>query len=164
MTTERVPEVVYSEPEAGVYPGTFIACEPFQYDDKTTGEVELRWRWGFYSDDDIEFDTLTSRSFRPGTNGLKLFTGILGRPPVPGDKPSDSYGKHGSIVYSPNKGGKLTVTEFHADRQKPAAVATNPAPMALPGESLAAAQPGEFDGAPRQAPTQPAAVPDDLPF
>ena len=151
MTTETAPvqaDVVYTEPEAGVYPGTFTACEPFQYEDKTTGEIELRWRWGFYSDDDIEFDTLTSRSFRPGTNGLKLFTGILGRPPVPGDKPADSYGKHGSIVYSPNKGGKLTVTEFHADRAKPAAVAPTP---------------GEFSGAPAPT-TPPAKADDDLPF
>ena len=111
-------EISYSEPEAGIYPATFTACEPFSYVDSVTGETELRWRWGFHADDDTEFDTLTSRTFRPGTNALKLFTGILGRAPVKGDKPSDRYGQHGNIVYGPNKGGKLTVTDFHADKAK----------------------------------------------
>lgn len=144
MTAEA--EISYSEPEAGIYPAAFTACEPFQYEDKTTGEIELRWRWVFYLDDETEMDTLTSRSFRPGTNALKLFTGILGRAPVQGDKPSDSYGKRVQVVYGPNKGGKLTVTDVHQDKApRPAAV---PAPTAQPGESLAAAQPGEFDGAP----------------
>jgi hypothetical protein len=152
MTTETAPagaEITYAEPEAGVYPGTFTACEPFQYDDKTTGETELRWRWVFWSDEDVEFDTLTSRSFRPGTNALKLFTGILGRAPVSGDKPSDSYGKHGSIVYSPNKGGKLTVTEFHADRAKGTAAAKPAAVVDQPMTTL---------------PNMTEPTPDELPF
>lgn len=146
MTTETVPaEVVYSEPEAGIYPAQFSACEPFQYEDKTTGEIELRWRWVFHTDDDTEFDTLTSRSFRPGTNALKLFTGILGRAPISGDKPADSYGKRVQLVYGPNKGGKLTVTDVHLDKSvKPAA-----APAAV------------FDGAPTTPPAEPA---DALPF
>lgn len=124
MAIETAPEVVYSEPEAGIYPAQFSACEPFQYEDKTTGEIELRWRWVFHTDDDTEFDTLTSRSFRPGTNALKLFTGILGRAPITGDKPSDSYGKRVQLVYGPNKGGKLTVTDVHLDKSSKAAPST----------------------------------------
>jgi hypothetical protein len=118
MTTETDEiEIVYSEPEPGIYPAMFVKIEPFQFEDKTTGELELRWRWVFYGEvDETEFDTLTSRSFRPGTNGLKLFTGILGRAPVSGDKVADHYGTPVQLVYGPNKGGKLTVTDVHRDK------------------------------------------------
>lgn len=107
-------EIEYGELEPGIYPAQFTAVEPFEYDDKTTGEKEYRWRWVFLMPDGTEQDTLTSRSFRPGTNALKLFTGILGRPPVKGDKPSDRYGQDVQIVYAPNKGGKLTITDVHS--------------------------------------------------
>lgn len=164
MTTETAPaEISYSEPEAGIYPAMFTGCEPFQYEDKTTGEIELRWRWVFYGDDDIEFDTLTSRTFRPGTNALKLFTGILGRAPMKGDKPSDHYGKRVQLVYGPNKGGKLTVTDVHLDKARAATtavpVATDTPMTALPNM----AEPGQFDGAPAAQPLAEVKT-DDLPF
>ena len=111
-------EVVYTELEAGIYPATFIACEPFSYEDKVTGEIELRWRWAFVLDDDSIVDTLTSRNFRPGTNALKLYTGILGRAPVSGDRVGASYGKMVNIVYGTNKSGKLTVTDVHPYKAK----------------------------------------------
>lgn len=149
MTTETAVEISYSEPEAGIYPATFTGCEPFQYEDKTTGEIELRWRWIFYGDDDVEFDTLTSRTFRPSTNALKLFTGILGRAPVKGDKPSDHYGRRVQLVYGPNKGGKLTVTDVHLDRSNGAG---KPEAAAVEQATIPKAQPGEFDGAPAPQP------------
>jgi hypothetical protein len=118
MTTEpfTADEIVFDEPEPGIYPATFEGVEPFSYEDKQTGETELRWRWAFVGLDGKDFDTLTSRSFRPGTNGLKLFTGILGRPPVNGDAPAAHVGDLVQLVYGPNKGGKLTVTDVHRDK------------------------------------------------
>jgi len=123
MTTEMTlkevaDEIVFDEPEAGIYPATFEGVEPFSYEDKQTGETELRWRWVFVGIDGTDFDTLTSRSFRPGTNGLKLFTGILGRAPRNGDKVSDHVGAFVQLVYGPNKGGKLTVTDVHQDKAR----------------------------------------------
>jgi hypothetical protein len=121
-------EIEFSELEPGIYPAQFIACEPFDYDDKVTGEKEYRWRWVFLMTDGSEQDTLTSRNFRPGTNALKLFTGILGRDPVKGDKPSTYFGRDVQIVYGPNKGGKLTITDVHAIRPPKAEKSTQTAP------------------------------------
>ena len=112
-------DIEYGELEPGIYPAQFVTIEDFEYDDKTTGEKEYRWRWNFLMEDGSEQDTLTSRNFRPGTNALKLFTGILGREPRKGDKPADHYGRDVMIVYSPNKGGKLTITDVHAIKAKP---------------------------------------------
>jgi hypothetical protein len=113
-------DIEYGELEPGIYPAQFVNVEPFEYEDKTTGDTEYRWRWVFLMEDGSEQDTLTSRNFRPGTNALKLLTGILGRDPRKGDKPSDHYGRDVQIVYGPNKGGKLTITDVHA--LKPAKV------------------------------------------
>lgn len=129
MTAETESSIAYSEPEPGIYPAMFVKCEDFSYDDKTTGEKEYRWRWVFYSEvDEIEFDTLTSRNFRPRTNALKLFTGILGRPPVKGDKPADHYGTGVQVIYGPNQSGKLTVTDVHREKR----LGTAPFPVAAP--------------------------------
>jgi hypothetical protein len=118
VTTEaEIAEIVFDvdrdrEREKGVYVCSFVAVEPFSYTDKATGAIEHRWRWVFVDDKDIELDTITSTSFRPRTNGLKLFTGILGREPREGDKPSASYGKLVQCVWGENQGGKLTITDI----------------------------------------------------
>lgn len=163
MTTETAVEISYSEPEAGIYPAVFAKCEPFQYEDKTTGEIELRWRWVFYGDDDVEFDTLTSRTFRPGTNALRLFTGILGRAPMKGDKPSDHFGKRVQLVYGPNKGGKLTVTDVHWDKSKGDVGGTATAQPMTTLPTATAPEPGTFSGAPAPQPLDEAKA-DNLPF
>ena len=80
MTDTAQAEVVYDEREQGIYPAVFTGCSNFDYTDAATGQLELRWRWVF-ADDRGEFDTLTSRSFAPGTNALKFFRGLLGRDP-----------------------------------------------------------------------------------
>ena len=110
MTDTAQAEVVYDEREQGIYPAVFTGCSNFDYTDAATGQLELRWRWVF-ADDRGEFDTLTSRSFAPGTNALKFFRGLLGRDPKKGDKPSDSIGKEVQVIYGPNRNGKLTITD-----------------------------------------------------
>jgi hypothetical protein len=120
MTTETftADEIVFDEPEAGIYPATFEGIETFSYEDKQTGETETRWRWAWMGLSGTPFDTLTSRSFKPGTNALKLFAGILGRAPQSGDKPNDHIGELHQLVYGPNRNGTLTVTGVHRDKAK----------------------------------------------
>jgi hypothetical protein len=99
------------ERDAGIYVSEFLGVMPFQYDDKATGEKQDRWRWLFVDADKHPLDTLTSPHFRPRSNGLKLFTGILGRAPKDGDRPNESVGKIVNVVWGLNQGGKLTVTD-----------------------------------------------------
>lgn len=100
------------ERDAGVYLSTFISIEDFDYTDKISGEKEYRWRWNFVDENDAPLDTITSRHFRQNSNGLRFLTGLLGRPPKEGDKPSDLYGKLVNVVWGVNRGGKLTITDI----------------------------------------------------
>ena len=103
-------EIEFNEREVGVYPAEFKGAVDFEYTDQATAEVEHRWRWKF-SDANGDFDTITTRTFLPGSNALKFFTGLLGRPPIKGDKPNDSIGLFVNVIYGPNRNGKLTITD-----------------------------------------------------
>lgn len=153
----------YTEPEPGNYPAQFSSIEDFEYDDKITHAKELRWKWLFHGDDGYEFDTLTARTWKPGTIPGKFLAGILGRPAVKGDNITAHLGKRVRITYGPNKAGRLTITDVQVDRAAAPVVFTPaPAPTALPGESIAAAQPSGFAGVPPTEAIE--ALPSNLPF
>lgn len=108
-------EFAYQERSPGIYPAVFKLIEDFEATDQATGEVKPFWRWVFQDiDDDTtagEVDTITSRHYRARSNGLKLFTGLLGRAPGPGDDPEKLYGTTVNVVYGPNQNGRLTITD-----------------------------------------------------
>ena len=134
-------DIEYNELEPGTYRAQFQGVEDFSYEDAKTGQTETRWRWKFLIEETGQAeDTLTSQSFKPGTNAAKFLTGLLGRPPMKGDRVNDRIGQDVDIVYGPNRAGNLTITGVFALRT-PAAKAAD----------LKAAQEGEgplpFDGA-----------------
>ena len=132
----------YRERESGIYRSKFVRVEETEFTDKATGEVVKRWRWVFQELSDPttvgEMDTLTSRNFKPRSNGLKLFMGILGRPPVQGDDPAKHYGTIVDVVYGPNQNGRLTVTDCKRVNDaflSPAPVSVAPAAPQVMGEA-----------------------------
>ncbi len=105
----------YTERAPGNYPATFTKLDTdYHLTDKETGEEVIRWRWVWQEVGDSttmgELDTITSPSFRARTNGLKLFTGMLGRAPREGDNTDDLLGKVYDVQYGPNQNGRYTVT------------------------------------------------------
>ena len=112
MTTEAATatDIEYDEREAGIYPSVFTGVGTYEFNDPATQEKEIRWRWTF-ADDKGEMDTITSRTFAPRSKALKIYSGILGRAPMKGDKPKDLIGKDVQVIYGPNQNGRLTVTD-----------------------------------------------------
>ncbi len=105
----------YIERAPGVYRATFVKLDTdYKLTDKETREELTRWRWVWQEVSDPttvgELDTITSTSFRAKTNGLKLFTGMLGRAPKDGDNTDDLIGQEFDVVYGPNQNGRNTVT------------------------------------------------------
>jgi hypothetical protein len=114
MVTEQITgadDIAFDEPEAGIYEAVFMGLELKPVTDEGTGESKTLWVWKFQVSDTVKLDTLTSATFASGSNALKLFTGILGHPPAKGDKPNEHIGTKVSVVYGPNRAGKLTVTD-----------------------------------------------------
>lgn len=111
----------YAERVAGVYPAVFIRVEDYPIKDKDTDEVKPMWRWVFHDiDDDTpagEMDTISTPGYRPRSNGLRIFTGMLGRDPGPGDDPLKLAGATFDVVYGQNQGGRLTITDVHKPKQ-----------------------------------------------
>jgi hypothetical protein len=106
--------VAYKERAAGIYRSTFVKLDPnYKLIDKDTEEEVTRWRWVFQEVSDPttvgEMDTITSPSFRARTNGLKLFTGMLGRPPTDQDDTDQHLGKVFDVVWGPNQNGRMTI-------------------------------------------------------
>ena len=118
VTDISADEIEFAEPDAGIYPAVFMGLELKPVVDDATGEAKTLWLWKFQVSDTLKLDALTSATFAPGSNALKLFTGILGRPPTKGDKPNDHVGTKVSAVYGPNRAGKLTVTDALPDKGK----------------------------------------------
>jgi len=105
----------YTERAPGVYRAKFVKLDTdYKLTDKETGEELTRWRWVWQEVSDPttvgELDTITSTSFRARTNGLKLFTGMLGRAPRDGDDTDSLIGQEFDVVYGPNQNGRYTVT------------------------------------------------------
>jgi hypothetical protein len=101
--------------DPGIYRCKFTALDPeYVITDKQTGEEVSRFRWVFQSVKDTttagELDTLTTPNFKPRTNGLKLLTGMLGRPPKEGDDTDKLVGRLFDVVWGPNQNGRLTIT------------------------------------------------------
>ena len=67
------------------------------------------WRWVFQELADSttvgEMDTLTTPGFRTRSNGLKFFTGMLGRPPTEQDDTDTLIGQDFDVTWGPNQGG-----------------------------------------------------------
>jgi hypothetical protein len=108
----------------GTYPSKFVALdENYEITDKETNEQVIRWRWVFQEVADPttmgEMDTLTTPGFRPRSNGLKFFTGMLGRPPQPGDNTDDLIGQVFDVTYGPNMNGRLTITNVIKSMKPP---------------------------------------------
>ena len=106
--------VAYKERAPGTYVARFVKLDTaYEITDKDTQETVLRWRWVFQEVDDPttvgELDTITSPSFKARTNGLKLFTGMLGRPPTDADDTDDLIGQVFDVIYGPNQNGRYTV-------------------------------------------------------
>jgi hypothetical protein len=110
VTTETDNDIVYTEREPGIYPAVFTAIKNHEYNDQATGELEKRWVWEF-ADEAGTMDTMTSRLFAARSKATKIFTGIVGRAPKNGDKPSAFIGKDVNVVWGPNQNGRLTITD-----------------------------------------------------
>lgn len=104
--------VKYNERGAGVYLCTFTKLDTdFKITDQETGQEVTRWRWVFTEQaTGEELDTITSPGFKARSNGMKFFTGMLGRPPTENDDTDDQIGQPFNVVYGPNQNGRLTIT------------------------------------------------------
>lgn len=106
----------FTEREAGTYRSRFVKLdEDYEITDRQTGQKVTRWRWIFQETADTttvgEIDTLTSPGFKKGSNGLRFFTGMLGRPPNNNDDTAQLIGQEFDVVYGPNRNGTLTITD-----------------------------------------------------
>lgn len=105
----------YHERAPGVYRAKFVALdEEYPITVRETGEEAIRWRWVFQETADPttagEMDTITTPGFKARSNALKLFSGMLGRAPRPGDNTDNLIGQEFDVVYGPNQNGRNTVT------------------------------------------------------
>jgi hypothetical protein len=106
--------VKYAERAIGTYPATFVKLDTdYVITDKKSGEDVTMWRWVFQEVADPttigEMDTLTTPGFRARSNGLKLFTGMLGRPPTDTDDTDNLIGQVFDVQWGPNMNGRNTV-------------------------------------------------------
>ena len=124
--------VKFTEREAGVYRCRFEGIDlNYVITDRESGQDVTRWRWQFTEtkpkDPGIgpDIDTITSPSLGARTNGLKFFTGMLGRPPTKQNDTDDLIGQVFDVTYAPNQAGRLTITNVTRvgldDQPKPAA-------------------------------------------
>lgn len=130
--------VAYKERAPGVYRAVFRGIDTeFTFEDKATGDTVTRWKWTWQEKGDDttvgELDTVTSPGFKSRSNGLKLFTGMLGRAPTEADDTDALIGQEFDVVYGPNQNGRYTVTG--ATRPNPTPVAAvSAAHQEPPGE------------------------------
>ena len=104
----------YKERAPGNYPSRFVKLdEDYKITDRETGEEVTRWRWVFQELADAttigEMDTLTTPGFKSRSNGLKFFTGMLGRAPREGDNTDTLVGQTFDVTYGPNQNGRYTI-------------------------------------------------------
>lgn len=126
--------------EAGTYRATFTKLDTaFEMTDRETQETMTRWRWVFQDKNDPttvgEMDTITSPSLNPRTNGLKFFTGMLGRPPTKEDDTDHLLGQDFDVTWGPNQAGRMTIVAVAKPAANPTPVAAvSAAHQAPPGE------------------------------
>jgi hypothetical protein len=105
--------VKFTERTVGVYRAKFVGVTPLTITDKVSKEEKEVWVWKWQELADPttagELDTITGNSFK-SRNAVKLFTGMLGRPPTESDDTDALIGQDFDVVYGPNQGGRLTVT------------------------------------------------------
>lgn len=135
--------VAYKERAPGVYRATFGKLDTdYHLTDKESGEDITRWRWVFQEKGDTttmgEIDTLTSVGFKARSNGLKFFSGMLGRAPTAADDTDALIGQEFDVVFGPNQNGRYTITnvlkvggaqkaeELHAAQENPLPVGDLP--------------------------------------
>lgn len=106
-----------TEREPGIYRCKFDALDlNYPVPDRETGETVIRWRWMFTEINpknpawNPAIDTITTPALTARTNGLKFFTGMLGRPPTAQDDTDDLLGQAFDVTYGPNQNGRLTIT------------------------------------------------------
>lgn len=138
----------------GTYRARFVKLDTeYRMTDRESGEEVIRWRWVFQETADSttvgELDTITSTSFRARTNGLKFFTGMLGRTPTEDDDTDALIGQEFDVLWGPNQNGRLTIVAV-----------TRPvgSPPAAKGAAVNAG--GTVEATPSSEPT----IPDELPF
>lgn len=140
--------VKYAEVERkpGVYRAAFVGLDTdYEIHSKDSDQDEIVWRWTFQDVNDSttvgELDTITSPSFRARTNGLKFFTGMLGRPPTDADDTDDHIGEVFDVYWGPNNAGRNTIVNVMRVIDGPAeapapgttvATPSRPAPTPLP--------------------------------
>jgi hypothetical protein len=119
--------VKYAERAPGVYRAKFVALDTAYKITTREGDEMTMWRWVFQETADPttvgELDTLTSPHFKARSNGLKLFTGMLGRAPTEQDDTDSLIGQEFDVVFGPNQAGRNTVT----GATKPSGAPTLPA-------------------------------------
>jgi len=106
--------VAYKERAPGIYRSRFVKLDTdYKITDRETSEELTRWRWVFQEIEDSttvgELDTISSPGFKSRSNGLKLFTGMLGRAPTEADDTDQHLGKVFDVVWGPNQNGRMTV-------------------------------------------------------
>lgn len=110
--------------EPGTYRATFVKLDTdFEMTDRETQETVTRWRWVFQDKNDPttvgEMDTITSPSLNPRTNGLKFFTGMLGRPPTKEDDTDYLLGQEFDVTWGPNQAQRLTIVNVARPKETP---------------------------------------------
>ena len=161
----------YRERAPGTYRANFVKLdEHYKIMDRESGEEVERWRWLFQEVDDQttvgELDTLTTPGFKSRSNGLKFFTGMLGRAPREGDNTDSLIGQTFDVSYGPNQNGRYTIVGVTRPVQKRTASSEAQEVSTTFASAQHAAQEGdvvEFRGAKVEV-TDPDAKTDELPF
>lgn len=133
------------ERQPGTYRGIFKGVKPITITVRATGEEMDMWRWLWQEPGDDttvgEIDCLTAPHTRQRSNGLRLFTGILGRSPTEADDTEDHIGEEHLITWGPNQNGRYTVV---AVSRAPQSAPTQPAPVAPGLPPVDQTAPGEL--------------------
>lgn len=158
--------------EPGSYPAMLVAIEPFVINEGTSEQKTLiRWEFSLDGLEDPEqpgqalvLDCVTSTATGERSKMRPLVVALIGK--APDDKLSlstlreQAVGRECLVTVDINDAGYSKVMSVARAIRKPVQPPA-PAPVEAPGESIAKAQPGEFDG----VPTQPQEAPSgDLPF
>ena len=157
----------FKERAPGSYPARFVALDTeYPITVRETGEEAIRWRWVFQELADPttagEMDTITTPGFRARSNGLKLFTGMLGRPPREGDNTDDLIGQVFDVQYGPNMNGRNTVVG--ATRPVPRAAQNTTDLKSVPAPETATFRGTEVPVTDPDDVTVPEPAPEPLPF
>ena len=136
--------VKYAERAPGVYRAKFVALDTAYKITTREGDEMTMWRWLFQETADPttvgELDTLTSPHFKARSNGLKLFTGMLGRAPTEQDDTDALIGQEFDVVFGPNQAGGTPSPGRPSPRERPYAAGRR----SVNGDRRGAAVLGDF--------------------